>query len=80
MPQLTILDYTALDTRSKNIENAMKEKDKAIQQLRQSDSEKTKQIEELIQRQDQLEAFLSNPEQYIRMRDEALKMGPKRRS
>ncbi|MGH9953184.1 MAG: site-specific integrase, partial [Nitrososphaeraceae archaeon] len=30
MPHLTILDYTELDTRSKNIESAMKEKDRTI--------------------------------------------------
>jgi len=75
MPYLTILDYSSLDTRSKNLELRMQEKDKAVQQLKQSDTEKTKQIEKLMERQDQLEAFLANPEQYIRMRDEALKMG-----
>jgi integrase len=38
-------------------------------------AEKDKQIQELVQRQDQLEAWLRNPEQFIRMRDEAFKMG-----
>ncbi|HZD35280.1 MAG TPA: hypothetical protein VE130_08760, partial [Nitrososphaeraceae archaeon] len=70
MPYLTILDYSSLDTRSKNLELRMQEKDKAIQQLKQSDSEKAKQIDELIKRQDQLEAWLRNPEQFIEMRNE----------
>ncbi|MGH9979864.1 MAG: hypothetical protein ACRD8Z_29090 [Nitrososphaeraceae archaeon] len=35
-------------------------------------AEKDKQIEELRERQDQLEAFLANPEKFIKMRDEAM--------
>jgi hypothetical protein len=69
-PSLTILDYSSLDTRSKNIESAIKEKDKAIQQLKQSDMDKSKMIDELIQRFDQHEAWLRNPEQFIKMRDD----------
>ena len=42
MPYLTILDYSALDNRSKNIETALKEKDKSLQQL-------TKQVAEMQQ-------------------------------
>ncbi|MGC1133763.1 MAG: hypothetical protein WA941_13135, partial [Nitrososphaeraceae archaeon] len=38
-------------------------------------AEKDKQIEELTQRQDQFEAWLRNPEKFIKMRDEAYKMG-----
>lgn len=41
-------------------------------------AEKDKQIQELVQRQDQLEAWLRNPEQFIKMRDEAFKMGKKK--
>ena len=55
MPYLTVLDYSQLDTRSKNIEIAMKEKDKAIQHLRQSDEDKTKQIEEMMRKQEQFQ-------------------------
>ena len=54
MPHLTVLDYSQLDTRSKNIETALIEKDKAIQQLRQSDTEKNKQIEEMMHKQEQI--------------------------
>jgi integrase len=39
MPHLTVLDYTVLDTRSKNLELQMQEKDKAIQQLTKRVSE-----------------------------------------
>jgi integrase len=44
MPYLTILDYTKLDTRSKNIELQLQAKDKAIQQL-------TKQVAEMQRHQ-----------------------------
>ena len=40
-------------------------------------TEKDRQIEQLTQRQDQLEAWLRNPEQFIKMRDEAIAMGQK---
>jgi integrase len=42
-------------------------------------AEKDRQIEQLIQRQDQLEAWLQNPEQFIKMRDEAFAMGQKKK-
>ena len=60
MPYLTVLDYSQLDTRSKNIEIAMKEKDKAIQYLRQSDEDKTKQIEEMVRKQEQFEQLIQS--------------------
>ena len=60
MPHLTVLDYSQLDTRSKNIETALIEKDKAIQQLRQSDTEKNKQIEEMISKQEQFEQLIQS--------------------
>ena len=60
MPYLTVLDYSQLDTRSKNIEIAMKEKDKAIQHLRQSDEDKTKQIEEMMHKQEQFEQLIQS--------------------
>ena len=60
MPHLTVLDYSQLDTRSKNIETALIEKDKAIQQLRQSDTEKNKQIEEMMHKQEQFEQLIQS--------------------
>ena len=60
MPYLTVLDYSQLDTRSKNIEIAMKEKDKAIQHLRQSDEDKTKQIEEMMRKQEQFQQLIQS--------------------
>lgn len=61
MNALTILDYTAIDTRSKNIEIAMKERDQEIAILNRSVKE--------------LQVLLQEPEKFIRMRDEAYAMG-----
>jgi integrase len=60
IPSLTILDYTAMDTRSRNIETAMKEKDKAIQQL-------MKQMEIMNKRTEVLESLVKNPKQLMEM-------------
>jgi integrase len=49
MPSLTVLDYSSLDARSKNIEMAMKEKDKAISQL----TKQVKDMEEHYKRMEQ---------------------------
>ena len=38
----------------------MKEKDKAIQHLRQSDEDKTKQIEEMMHKQEQFEQLIQS--------------------
>ena len=42
-------------------------------------AEKDEQIQELMRRTDQLEAWLRNPEQFIRMRDDAFAMGTKKK-
>lgn len=60
MPYLTILDYTKLDTRSKNIEVALKEKDKAIQLL-------TKQMAEMQHSQEEMRVLLRNPKKLKEM-------------
>jgi hypothetical protein len=45
MPSLMVADYSALENRSKNIETALKEKDKAIQQLTKQVAKTQQQIE-----------------------------------
>jgi hypothetical protein len=64
-----------LDTGSKNIEIAVKEKDKAIQQLRQSDLQKDKQIQELIKFQKEMEAMLREPDKFIAIIQEGMRAG-----
>lgn len=60
LPYLTILDYSSLDKRSKNIEVALKEKDKAIQQL-------TIQMKEMQEHQNEMRALLRNPKKLREM-------------
>jgi integrase len=64
MPFLTVYQ----DTRNNTIEEALKIKDKAIQTLQS-------QQNGLMDRIDNLEALLADPEKYIRMRDDAFAMG-----
>lgn len=63
MPHLTILDYSSLDTRSKNIENALREKDRTIKLLdnRIADLERDQKIiMDLIQDPDQFKKKLDS--------------------
>jgi uncharacterized coiled-coil protein SlyX len=64
MPYLTILDYSGLDKRSKNIEVALKEKDKAIQQL-------TKQMADMQQAQKEMQTLLQHPKELFKMLQES---------
>jgi integrase len=71
MPHLTILDYTALDTRSKNIETALKEKDKAIQQLTKQMRDMEEHYKDIELHQKEMSDVLQNltPETLKRIRD-----------
>jgi hypothetical protein len=60
MPSLTVLGYSSLDARSKNIEVAMKEKDQEIVMLK-------KDIKDM---KDEWHALLSEPEKFITMLQE----------
>jgi integrase len=60
MPYLTILDYTKLDARTKNIEFQLKQKDKDILELR-------KQMAEIQEYRDEMRALLRNPEKLRKM-------------
>ena len=60
MHYLTVLDYTALDTRQKNIQSELVVKDKQIQELKQLDSQKGKQIEDMIRKQEQFEHLIQS--------------------
>ncbi|MGA7367954.1 MAG: tyrosine-type recombinase/integrase [Nitrososphaeraceae archaeon] len=60
MPNLTVLDYTLLDTQQKNIQAKLEVKDKQIEELRKADSQKEKQIEEMIQKQKQFEQLIQS--------------------
>lgn len=62
MPYLTILDYTKLDTRSKNIEIRLQAKDKAIQLLTKQVAEMQRAHQEMQEYRDEMRALLRNPE------------------
>lgn len=47
----------------------------AFQDTLEEQKKKDEQTQQLIERMDQLEAWLRNPEQFIEMRNEVLKMG-----
>lgn len=66
MPFLTIYQ----ETRDKIIETTLKEKDKAIQQLKCADAENNVQIAELMQFKKQIQAMLQEPEKLIGMLQE----------
>ncbi|MPZ06625.1 MAG: tyrosine-type recombinase/integrase [Nitrososphaeraceae archaeon] len=66
MPFLTIYQ----ETRDNTIETTLKEKDKAIQQLKRADAEKNVQIAELMQFKKQMQAMLREPEKLIGMLQE----------
>ena len=57
MPSLIVADYRALDTRSKNIEGAIKEKDQEIALLKK----------EMRNMRDEWHALLSEPEKFMEM-------------
>jgi len=63
MQSLTILDYSILDTRSKNIEIELKEKDKAIQTL-------TSQMAHMQQSQNEMRTLLEHPKELFKMLQE----------
>jgi integrase len=67
MPYLTILDYTKLDARSKNIEIALKEKDKAIQLLTRQMTEMQQTHQEMKEYRDEMRALLRNPKKLREM-------------
>ncbi|MPZ08549.1 MAG: hypothetical protein GEU26_19435 [Nitrososphaeraceae archaeon] len=53
MPSLTILDYTAIDTRSKNIETELRKRDQ--------------EINSLLQWKNEIQTLLSNPDKFAKM-------------
>ena len=72
MPNLTVLDYSSLDAQQKNIQAELQVKDKQIHEL-------TRRLDEQAHRLDMQEAWLRNPEQFIEMRNEAIRLGQKKK-
>lgn len=60
MPSLTILDYSSLEARSKNIESAMYEKDQEIIMLKR----------DMKNMRDEWHALLKEPEKFMTMLQE----------
>ncbi len=65
MPSLTILDYTAIDKVQKNIQDELHVKDK--------------QIQELMQFKQEIQVMLNEPEKFIDMLQEGMRLGNKQK-